>query len=139
MKQTQRKLMTLLWCCIVVTIGLVALFESGIFEQGVLTEMKIPEFWTVMLMELITIGLIPLALRLFKFKQVHDELQGQGATALHKWGVARMLMLTVPMFLNALLYELFFNTTFGYLAIILAICLPFIYPTMNRCLTEIEE
>ena len=131
--------MTLLWCCIVVTIGLVALFESGIFEQGVLTEMKIPEFWTVMLMELITIGLIPLALRLFKFKKVHDELQGQGATALHKWGVARMLMLTVPMFLNALLYELFFNTTFGYLAIILAICLPFIYPTMNRCLTEIEE
>jgi hypothetical protein len=28
------------------------------------------------------------------------------------------------------------NTTFGYLAIILLLCLPFVFPTLNRCIAE---
>jgi hypothetical protein len=31
------------------------------------------------------------------------------------------------------------NTTFGYLAIMLLLCLPFIFPSLNRCLVETTE
>ena len=41
--------------------------------------------------------------------------------------------------LNTVLYYLFMNTTFGYMAIILAICLPFVYPSEARCEAETES
>jgi hypothetical protein len=50
----------------------------------------------------------------------------------------RLLMLLVPLWADTLLYYLYMNTTFGYLGIILALCLPFVYPSMNRCETETE-
>ena len=43
------------------------------------------------------------------------------------------------MVVNTLLYYIYMNTTFGYMAIIMALCLPFVFPTKGRCLAEIEE
>jgi hypothetical protein len=31
------------------------------------------------------------------------------------------------------------NTTFGYMAIIGLLCLPFVFPTMSRCEAEVED
>ena len=138
MKQTRNLLMALLWADVLVALLIVGLFETGFLEQGLVATEQTLEFYLLMLMELATIGLIPLALRLFKFRRVHDELVTRQAQGLQKWGVARIQMLTVPMMVNAFLYELFFNTTFGYLAIILVICLPFVYPTMARCEDEVS-
>ena len=59
--------------------------------------------------------------------------------ALKKWGILRLLLLEVPMFLNTLLYYMFMQTTYGYLAIIAALSLPFVYPTLGRCMDEVEE
>ena len=46
-------------------------------------------------------------------------------------------MLTVPMVVNTLLYYLFMNVAFGYLAIILALCIFFVFPSMSRCEAEV--
>ncbi|MBQ8712837.1 MAG: hypothetical protein IJ551_08505 [Prevotella sp.] len=56
-----------------------------------------------------------------------------------KWGVLRLIMLEVPMLVNTLLYYAYANTAFGYMAIIIAITLPFVYPSMNRCMAETTE
>jgi len=31
------------------------------------------------------------------------------------------------------------NPAFGYMAIIQLLCLPFVYPSLNRCIAETEE
>ena len=55
-----------------------------------------------------------------------------------KWGLIRLLILEVPMVADTLLYYIYMYTTFGYLAIILLLCLPFVFPTLSRCLDETE-
>ena len=99
---------------------------------------KQSEFLLTFLMELATLGCAFLALRLFKFEKIHQELTTGKAAALRSWGMIRLLMLLVPLWADTLLYYLYMNTTFGYLGIILALCLPFVYPSMNRCETETE-
>ena len=56
-----------------------------------------------------------------------------------KWGTIRLLILEVPMLVNTLLYYIYMNTTFGYMAIILLLCLPFVFPSLNRCLAETSD
>jgi hypothetical protein len=56
-----------------------------------------------------------------------------------KWGLLRLLILEVPMVVNTYLYYIYMNTTFGYMAIIGLLCLPFVFPTMSRCQAEVED
>ena len=90
------------------------------------------------LMELMTLGCAFLALRLFKFEKIHQELISAKAVALRNWGVIRLVMLLFPLWADTLLYYIYMNTTFGYLGIILVLCLPFVYPSLSRCEAETE-
>ena len=56
-----------------------------------------------------------------------------------KWGMIRLFILEVPMLVDTLLYYIYMNTTFGYLAVMLLLCLPFVFPSMNRCQAETSE
>jgi len=114
------------------------LFETGLLPQGLFAADKEMEFVVVSIMELLSICLLPLALRLFKFRFVADDLKARGEQALKKWGILRMDMLCFPMFLNVFLYELFLTPAFGYMAIIFAISLIFVLPTKNRCENELS-
>ena len=90
---------------------------------------------TVMI--LLTLALVPLALRLTKMRRVRDDLTSRGAQALAKWGTLRLLVLLSLLVVNTFLYYVFgFEPTFGYLAVIVVLTLPFVYPTMDRCLAE---
>ena len=53
--------------------------------------------------------------------------------------MTRLLILEAPMVVNTLLYYIYMNATYGYLAIILLLCLPFVFPTENRCIAETTE
>ena len=53
--------------------------------------------------------------------------------------MSRLLILEVPMVINTLLYYIYMNTTFGYMGIMLLLCLPFVFPTLNRCLAETSQ
>ncbi|MBR6455803.1 MAG: hypothetical protein IKS72_02580 [Prevotella sp.] len=96
------------------------------------------EFIVLTVMELALICLIPLALRLFKFRKIKQQLTENGEPALIKWGLVRLDMLIFPMFLNTLFYYLFGNNSFGVMAVILLLCLFFVYPSKKRCETEVE-
>ena len=93
-----------------------------------------------MVMILLTLSLVPLALRLFKFKQIHASLLVSPATALLKWGIVRILVLGLLLVTNTLLYYIYgFEPSFGYLAVMILLTMPFVVPTMSRCKAETEE
>jgi hypothetical protein len=90
-------------------------------------------------MELLTIAIIPFALRLFKFRKVNGKLTESETTRwdnLLKYGSVRILLLAIPMIINVVCYYLFTLTAFAYMAIILFLCMFFVYPTVDKCIAE---
>ena len=132
MNKTISLLRTVLIANVGVAVVFAALYELDILPSGILAGRPQDEFLSTISMELITIVFIPVALRLFKTKDVEKRLEEGNIKAFRKWGLVRILMITVPIVLNTLLYYSFMNTTFGYMALILLICLPFIYPASRK-------
>lgn len=139
MKKIRNLLLTIFVGTLCLAVCIVVLFETDVLECGLLATEKQSEFLWTTLMELITLATAFLTLRLFKFEKVHRDLTERRGQALCQWGVVRLLMLTVPLLANTLLYYIYMNPTFGYLAIILVLCLPFVYPSESRCQAEIES
>lgn len=99
--------------------GMVVLYSSvGDMEQ----------YWTVLLMELITIVLLPLAAFLLKMRGVRADIKKYGATALLRWSLLRLCMVGLPIVANTVLYYVFVNVSFGYLAIMGAVFMAFVRP-----------
>ena len=132
MNKTISLLRTVLIANVGVAVVFAALYELDILPSGMMAGRPQDEFLSTISMELITIVFIPVALRLFKTKDVEKRLEEGNIKAFRKWGLLRILMITVPLVLNTLLYYSFMNTTFGYMALILLICLPFIYPAVRK-------
>ena len=139
MKKISIQLMAIFTLLVAVMIGFIVLYESGVLEPGVLADSKQTEFLAMTGMELTSLAGAFLGLRLFKFQKIHDELVTKKEPALLRWGILRLLILEVPMVSNTYLYYMYMNTTFGYLAIILLLCLPFVFPTQSRCIAETTE
>ena len=132
MNKTISLLRTVLIANVGVAVVIAALYELDILPSGMMAGRPQDEFLSTISMELITIVFIPVALRLFKTKDVEKRLEEGNIKAFRKWGLVRILMITIPLVLNTLLYYSFMNTTFGYMALILLICLPFIYPASRK-------
>lgn len=124
---TEKKLRNLLIVTVAVPLLAAIVYECDVLPTGVFAGNAQEEFLAVTFMELLTIVMIPLALRLFKAKDVERKVEEGDTSALRKWGALRILMITVPLLLNTMGYYLYMNTTFGYMALILLICLPFVY------------
>jgi len=138
MKKTKRSLLLIFSVFLLLSVVIVILFETDTLLPGTLAADKQSEFILATILELLTLGAIFMGLRLFKFKTVHEDLTTRKAPALMRWGSVRLLLLELPMLCNTLLYYIYMNTTFGYMAIILALCLPFVYPSEGRCKAETE-
>ena len=123
---------------LVLALMTVVLYETETLLPGALTDDKQSEFIITAIMELVSLAGVFLALRLFRFRKIPEALITRKAPELLKWGLLRLALLEVPMLCNTLLYYSYMNTTFGYMAIIQALCLPFVWPTMNRCIDETE-
>lgn len=140
MRQTQKTLTWLLWAHVAICAVIALLFETNLLANGVLADETQVLFVMAIVMQLLTICVIPLALRLFKFKYVNRQLvdgtNEERATHLRKWGVGRLAMLCLPMVLNMLFYYITMVVGFCYMAIILMLSLFFIYPSMERCRQE---
>lgn len=141
MIETRKILLTEFILSCVITLAIVAVYE---------TELLLPGMWasvgnhiivtTQFLMQLTTLGAIPLALFLFKIKSVKSRLSSDESCVLRKllfWGSLRILLLCIPLILNTFFYYAFGDSTsFFYLAVILALSLVFIYPGKRRCVHE---
>jgi len=139
MKQTHNILMGVFVGALAFAFIVLLVFETGLLEQGTAVGDSQKEFVITVVMELMTLAQIWLALRLFKIRQIHQDLMSRKETALRKWGVLRLVLLDIPLVANVLFYEIFMKPTFGYLAIIVLICQPFVYPSMARCESEVRQ
>ena len=139
MKKISKQLMVIYVLLVVVALAMVILYEFDVLESGTLADSKQTEFVAMTCMELTTLVAAFLGLRLFKFPKIHASLVTKKEPALLQWGVLRLLVLEAPMVANTYLYYLYMNPTFGYLAIILLLCLPFVFPSLNRCIAETTE
>ena len=139
MKKVSKQLMVFYIVQIVMALVIIVLFETGELPVGVMAADKQSEFVLTALMEILSLGAAFLGLRLFKFQAIHRDLVSRKEPAIWKWGMTRLLILQVPMVINTLLYYIYMNTTFGYLGIILLLCLPFVFPSLSRCLAETTE
>ena len=139
MKRISKNLTLIYILLTALTLAVIVLFETDMLESGLLAGENQSEFIFTFVMELVSLGAAFLGLRLFKFKAVHDDLIAHKERAMMKWGTIRLLILQVPMLADTLLYYMYMNTTFGYLAIMLLLCLPFVFPSQNRCLAETSE
>lgn len=139
MEKVSKQLMLAYMLLVAVALVIVLLYESDVLETGVLADSKQTEFVAMTGMEITSLAAAFLGLRLFKFPKIHEALVTNKEPALLKWGMLRLLILEVPMVSNTYLYYIYMNTTFGYLAIILLLCLPFVFPSVNRCIAETTE
>lgn len=139
MEKTQKTLMTAFIVILVLVLLWVVLNETGILESGSGAVSDQAEFINTTIMEIATLGGAFLGLKMFKFKAIHAELVSQKAPALLKWGLLRLALIELPMLSNTIFYYMYMKPTFAYLAIILLLCLPFVWPSMGRCLAETEE
>lgn len=143
MKKVRSLLLYTFWGFIALSVLMAFAFETDLLPAGVGAEEKSLDFVLLSVMELVTICLIPLALRLFKFSGIRRRLltgtEDDRAQQLLRWGVSRMMLLCVPMFINTLSYYWFLNVAYGYMAIIGLLCLVFVYPSLQRCHDEISD
>ena len=139
MKQISKKLMIVYVVLLAIAIGIIVLYETECLEAGVLATEEQSKFLFTTFMELGSLAAAFFGLRLFKFRAVRNDLVTRKEPAMMKWGLIRLLILELPMVADTLLYYIYMFTTFGYLAIILLLCLPFVFPTLNRCLAETSE
>ena len=121
----------------------VVLNENDVFELvGTLHTDDNSDFMLTSVMEIITICSIPIALRLFKFGTIRETVRKDNSQ-LHStflaFSLVRLDMLLVPMLINAVLYYLFMNVAFGYMAIILFLACFFVFPLQERCEQEYND
>jgi hypothetical protein len=139
MKKISKQLTFVYILLVAIALAIVVLYELDVLESGALADSKQTEFVALTTMELTTLAMAFLGLRLFKFPMIHTQLVTEKEPAMLKWGLLRLFILEVPMVVNTYLYYMYMNPTFGYLAIILLLCLPFVFPSMNRCIAETTE
>lgn len=129
-------LLYLFWGACILSLMLVIAYESGLLSSGFLADNVRLDYFLSVIMELLTLMTIPFALWFFRLGKIRRNLIEGKEKALRIWGTLRLLMLIAPMLVNILYYYWFMNPTFGYLGIILFICLFFVYPTWGRCMKE---
>ena len=125
------------WYTAILAIGVFVLV-SFLFNDMIFIEDPQLDFIFLTAMELITLCVIPFALRLFKFKWVKKLIKKQGTKGLLDLKASQILMLSSPMILNAIMYFLTRQVAHFYLAVILFLCMFFIYPSQERLNNELE-
>ena len=97
------------------------------------------EYWLTTVVTLLTIGLVPLSLKLLNFERVRSKLK-EGDGAYFRWGTLRWLLLSVALVMNTAVYYAFSTgTSCGYLALLCAVAYLFVWPSQSRMNEEIPS
>jgi hypothetical protein len=141
MEKTKSVLSLELWCAVILALAIIVMYETGALLPGSWAGNANTLFVCSSVMELLTIAAIPFALYMFRIPKIQGAIttgtENSKASMLLMWGTIRMLLLCVPMVVNAVFYYMFgLQVAFGYMGIILFICLFMVYPSMGRCLNE---
>ena len=120
---------------------LVVLYETGLYQEGLLAGNAQMEYILQSVSILLTIGLIPFALRMFNMNLVTriKELPLQQALKSYQtWSLLRLTLLFVPAILALSFYYLTMNTTNLFCACMALIATLFCVPSEDRIKNELD-
>ena len=120
---------------------LVVLYETGLYQEGLLAGNAQIEYILQSVSILLTIGLIPFALRMFNLNLVKciKELPLQQALKSYQtWSLLRLALLFVPAILALSFYYLTMNTTNLFCACMALIATLFCVPSESRIKNELD-
>ena len=141
MKETRNFLTTLFTAVCVVALGLYVCGEYLDMDLAVLSDASAGTRFALQTVAiLLSLAVAPLSLRLFSLPKVRSDLMAHKASALRKWGSLRILMLGGALICNTALYYMFaYEPAFGYLAVMTALAMPFVFCTEDTEKTEDTE
>lgn len=124
---------------IAVVLVLVILYESCGLDKPTFLLDPASEYWLTTVVTLLTIGLVPLSLKLLNFERVRSKLK-EGDGAYFRWATLRWLLLSVALVMNTAVYYAFSTgTSCGYLALLCAVAYLFVWPSQSRMNEEIPS
>ena len=101
MKQVGKILTINYFIILALTLAVIVCGENDwLINVGIMHSNKNSDFLMTSIMEIITICLIPIALRLFKFKKVRNDIVSDNTeshSSFTTWALVRLLMLQLPM------------------------------------------
>ena len=120
---------------------LVVLYETGLYQEGLLAGNAQMEYILQSVSILLTIGLIPFALRMFNMnlvKRIKDLPLQQALKSYQTWSLLRLALLFIPAILALSFYYLTMNTTNLFCACMALIATLFCVPSENRIKNELD-
>jgi predicted Co/Zn/Cd cation transporter (cation efflux family) len=134
MRETLKKLKIAYWTLVIILVLGLLLIETDVVPVGVLAGIDegTTEFVFQTIATLVTLAMVYISLRLFRFKAIASRLK----TDYGKWSMIRIAMLGLSGVLSLAGYELFLNVSFEYLLFLVFIAFVFITPTEKRYLSE---
>ena len=145
MKEKIRKILSIQKCAFIAVwvapILLAVLYETGVFQKGVFQGNAQMEYVFQSVSILLTIGLIPFALRMFNLNLVKriKELPLQQALKSYRiWADVRLALLVVPALINLQFYYLTLNNTGLFCAAMSLIASLFCVPSESRIKNELD-
>ncbi len=132
-------LKTIYFTPIVIAILIAVLCETELVPcgLGIDADSSNAEVITLGIMEMLTLCIIPLALRMMKFHAIAQKAKSSWHSY-SRIASVRILAMALPMLVNTLFYYYYLVPAFGYLAIILLLAMVFVYPSKSRCKNETE-
>ena len=120
---------------------LVALYETGLYQEGLLAGNAQMEYILQSVSILLTIGLIPFALRMFNLnlvKRIKELPLQQALKSYQTWSLLRLALLFVPAIMALSFYYLTMNTTNLFCACMALIATLFCVPSESRIKNELD-
>ena len=120
---------------------LVVLYETGLYQEGLLAGNAQMEYILQSVSILLTIGLIPFALRMFNLnlvKRIKELPLQQALKSYQTWSLLRLALLFVPAILALSFYYLTMNTTNLFCACMALIATLFCVPSESRIKNELD-
>ena len=120
---------------------LVVLYETGLYQEGMIAGNAQMEYILQSVSILLTIGLIPFALRMFNLnlvKRIKDLPLQQALKSYQTWSLMRLALLFVPAIMALSFYYLTMNTTNLFCACMALIATLFCVPSESRIKNELD-
>ena len=120
---------------------LVVLYETGLYQEGMIAGNAQMEYILQSVSILLTIGLIPFALRMFNMnlvKRIKDLPLQQALKSYQIWSILRLALLFVPAIMALSFYYLTMNTTNLFCACMALIATLFCVPSESRIKNELD-
>ena len=145
MKEQIKRILTIQKCAFLAVwaapILLAVLYETGTFQKGTYEGNAQMEYIFQSVSILLTIGLIPFALRMFNLnlvKHIKELPLQQALKSYRMWSDVRLGLLFVPAILGVSFYYITMNTTNLFCACMALIATLFCIPSENRIKNELD-